>query len=298
MDSLRARMESAAEGFRPGGDWLEGAMERARHRQRRRRIAATAIALVVFAASFALVWTAFRPSERGTPAGAPACARTWSQSLPQQTSGGFTAVSGTSPDDVWAVGPNEDSQPGSQTTIQHWTGEGWERVSSPNGASGSDAVNELNGVVAISPGDAWAVGEYRESPQTSDAYPTRTLVEHWDGSSWSIVSTPNPSSSENRLSAVAAAGPNDVWAVGLAGVGTRSTTLIEHWDGQRWSVVATPDVTTGTEGAELSAISVVSTQDIWAIGSQPSGVLIEHWDGSSWPPRSRWSCSSPLPRHG
>jgi len=275
-------MERAAEEFRPSRDWLEGAMERARRRQRMRRVASGVVALALFAASFTVLWTALRPSARPTPAGAPACVRTWSQSLPQQTSGGFTAVSGTAPDDVWAVGPNEDFQPGSETIIQHWNGKTWTRVPSPNAASGPDAVNELNGVVAITPDDVWAVGEYAESLPVSDSNPARVLVEHWDGTSWSIVPAPSPPGAENRVNAVAAAGPNDVWAVGSATAGTRATTLIEHWDGRRWSMVPTPDLTSETSGASLDAISVVSAADIWAVGSQPSGVLIEHWDGSSW----------------
>ncbi len=42
----------------------------------------------------------------------------------------------------------------------------------------------------------------------------QTLIEHWDGSSWSIVSSPNPAG-VNDLSAVTAVpGTSDAWAVG------------------------------------------------------------------------------------
>lgn len=285
MSSLRERMDRAADGFRPRRDWLEGAMERARRRQRWRRVVSGVVALVVFAASFTVLWAALRPGGETGPVGASACPRMWMQDPTERTSGGFAAVAGTGAEDMWAVGPREEYRPGSETVIQHWDGETWKRVPSPNGATGPGAVNELHGLVAVSPTDAWAVGEYTESLPISDGNPARVLIERWDGTTWSVVPAPNPSAGENRLNAVAAAGVDDVWAVGLASVGTRAATLVEHWDGRRWSVVPTPDLTSGESGesgASLDAIAVVSPRDIWAVGSQPSGVLIEHWDGTAW----------------
>jgi hypothetical protein len=43
----------------------------------------------------------------------------------------------------------------------------------------------------------------------------QTLIEHWNGTSWSVVSSPNPSASQNILAA-AAADPSSgqAWAVG------------------------------------------------------------------------------------
>jgi len=278
MSDLRSRMQVAAQHFRPTTDWLEGTMGRVRRRQRFRRVTSAALALVVFAGAFALLWAVLRPASDKVPAGPPACPRIWTQAAPEQAPGGLSAVSATAPDDVWAVGPRSELRPGSQTIIEHWNGQRWERIQSPNGATGSNAANELHGVVAVSPNDAWAVGHYSESV----GGPLRNLIEHWDGKSWSIVPTPNPSQTENGLKDVAASGPNDVWAVGYSVVGTRATTLVEHWDGQRWSVVRTSDLTSSGGGADLEALSIVSENDIWAVGSQPSGVLIEHWDGSTW----------------
>ncbi len=282
MPSVREQMERAAEAFRPREDWLEGATQRAGRRQRRRRFLTAVVALTVFAASFTGLWLALHPAVRPAPAGVPACERTWSQGSPEPSAGGFTAVSGTAIDDVWAVGPSEEFRPGSETIIQHWDGTAWTRLPSANGATGPGAVNELYGVVAISPEDAWAVGQYVQNLPVSSTNPTRILIEHWDGTRWSLVPAPNPSERENSLNAVAAAGKEDVWAVGHSVVGTRSTILVEHWDGTRWSVVPTPDLMTEDSGASLDAIAVVSADDIWAVGSQPAGVLIEHWDGSTW----------------
>jgi hypothetical protein len=53
-----------------------------------------------------------------------------------------------------------------------------------------------------------------------------------------------------------------------------------------WRVVASPNV--GGERADdrLSAVSVVSASDVWAVGSSPhangGSTLVEHWDGSAW----------------
>jgi hypothetical protein len=45
---------------------------------------------------------------------------------------------------------------------------------------------------------------------------SHTLIEHWNGSAWTIVPSPNVGSGNNSLAAVAARSANDVWAVGYA----------------------------------------------------------------------------------
>jgi hypothetical protein len=90
---------------------------------------------------------------------------------------------------------------------------GWNTVASPPvGSEGS-----LIAVAALSAGDAWAVGQY-EGPDSLQ----RTLIEHWNGSSWTQIPSPNSSQRFNTLSAVAVISPTDAWAVGDG---------IQHWDG-------------------------------------------------------------------
>jgi hypothetical protein len=50
-------------------------------------------------------------------------------------------------------------------------------------------------VTVVSPRNVWAVGDYN----TGRAY--LTLIEHWNGSSWKIVSSPSPGG-YNLLSSV------------------------------------------------------------------------------------------------
>ncbi len=98
-------------------------------------------------------------------------------------------------------------------------------------------------------------------------------------SDWQVVPSPNPSATNNSLSAVAALSPGNVWAVGW----TTEGPLIEHWNGTAWKVVSNP----GPSGGSLNGIFAVSKNDIWAVGSVYSGsgprqTLIEHWNGTKW----------------
>ncbi len=70
----------------------------------------------------------------------------------------------------------------------------------------SPAGGQLNGVASVSANDVWAVGQ---------TLAPGTLAEHWGGTAWSVVPTPNPVPGSDRLSAVAAVSTSDVWAVGI-----------------------------------------------------------------------------------
>src|SRR6266700_7983539 len=140
----------------------------------------------------------------------------------------------------------------------------WTVVSSPSGG-------QLNGVASVSANDVWAVGQ---------TLAPGTLAEHWDGTAWSVVPTPNPAPGSDRLSAVAAVSTSDVWAVGT--VSFPSPPIILRWNGRRWASVAHPRQT-----GFLSGVSAVSANDVWAVGeSQVPGVglqtLIEHFNGRKW----------------
>ncbi len=90
----------------------------------------------------------------------------------------------------------------------------WTVISSPNQGTKD---NQLLGVTSISESSIWAVGNYNAGPYTMSL---RTLAEHWNGSSWSIVSTPNPARKKgdyDSLQGVAAVSESDVWAVGYSG---------------------------------------------------------------------------------
>ncbi len=193
----------------------------------------------------------------------------------------LSGVSAISANDVWAAGGYHTVSGIELTLTEHWDGSSWIIVYSPNVGT---SHNYLSGVTAISVNDVWAVGGYFNSGSTVD----QTLTEHWDGSSWSVVSSPNVGTSNNVLSGVSAIAANDVWAVGrYDNVGsTAEQTLTEHWDGSSWSVVSSPNVGTGNN--VLSGVSAIVANDVWAVGyyfnsgSFADQTLTEHWDGSSW----------------
>jgi hypothetical protein len=163
------------------------------------------------------------------------------------------------------------------TVTEHWDGTTWEIVASPNIPN---ANHYVYAVTTVAPNDVWAVGRYE--PQAGGS---RTLVLHWDGTSWSIIPSPNPAT-YNGLYAVAAVSATDIWAVGYYFTESTQRTLIEHWDGSSWSIVPSPNI--GTSWNLLAAVTAVpNSQTAWAVGyyyradGLPS-TLIQRWDGTTW----------------
>ena len=188
-------------------------------------------------------------------------------------------VAAVSVNDVWSVGWAQDpSGPPyvKRTLIEHFTGSTWSIVESPNRTN--DIISVLNSVSATSASDVWAVGSGHNG-----TLPSRTLIQHWDGTQWRIVPSPSPDTQFNELRGVAAVSANDVWAVGYRG-GTKSETPIEtlilRWNGASWVQVASPNIPVGAN--QLFGVTVVSANDVWAIGSAGGTPLSLHWNGSTW----------------
>lgn len=197
---------------------------------------------------------------------------------PSEPAGYLLGVSATSATDAWAVGGTNWFSP-SQTLAEHWDGTSWTRVASPS--PGASAV--LGGVAAISPTNAWAVGLIGPGPGVPSA--SDPLIEHWDGSSWSVQPCPGPSDG-GRFNAVAATSAGDVWAVGFTGSSSQDTgqaTLIEHWDGTSCTHLPSPHP---GSASFLQGVAATSPSDAWAVGYARSGgvyeSLILHWDGNRW----------------
>jgi hypothetical protein len=73
---------------------------------------------------------------------------------------------------------------------------------------------------------------------------TSTLSLHWNGATWSIVSSPNPETNP-KLNAVTAISATDIWAVSSQWSSSGSSyaqTLVEQWNGSAWNVVPSPSV--------------------------------------------------------
>ena len=208
---------------------------------------------------------------------------------PYATGSELTAVSADSASDAWAVGTGLASGGVTDTLILHWNGKSWSQVSSPTPVN---SYLNLAGVTAISASDAWAVGTYYNN--TTNTYDTLTL--HWNGKSWSEVSSPNPDATgENRLNAVSADGANDVWAVGtLCSIAsgtcafTDESTLILHWTGKAWKQVTSPNPSTKANFLNGVSADPASAKDAWAVGwynnntSGADDTLNLRWNGTKW----------------
>jgi hypothetical protein len=184
------------------------------------------------------------------------------------------AVSGSSSNDVWAVGTKTLPNHLTRTFAVHWDGSTWTAVPTPN--AGSPKTGVLSGVVALAPDDAWAVGG-----TSGQGGPERTLILHWGGSAWSVVPSPNKGPWPNGLGDVDAVSASDVWAVGswfTKAFLDRSLTI--HWDGTTWHRVPSPSP--GTREVRLSGVSAVSATEVWAVGARGLRTLAERWDGSAW----------------
>ena len=114
---------------------------------------------------------------------------------------------------------------GTKTLIEHWDGTSWTRVPSPS--PGPDA--SLWGVSATSADDAWAVGSVAYG---SDGY-TKTLIAHWDGTSWTRVFSPSPGGND-RLFAVSAVSATNAWVVGDTYDLSVRRTVAQSWNGTSW----------------------------------------------------------------
>src|SRR4029077_19693502 len=129
--------------------------------------------------------------------------------------------------------------------------------------------------------DCWAVGALEAPPPVGGAA-TETLIEHWDGNAWAVVTTP-PIAGGN-LSAVTCVAASDCWAVGSQLGGAQ--TLTEHWDGSLWTPVTSPNAGDGVLSVLVSA-TCMSATDCWAVGYDDASTtsylnLVERWDGSAW----------------
>jgi len=201
---------------------------------------------------------------------------------PSSTFNALSAVSSVSKTDAWAVGNYTDDGTGDiDTLVLHWNGTQWSQVPSPNPSS---TLNTLVAVRAVSATNVWAVGW--EVDNTNHI--PKTLIEHWNGSEWSVIKSPSPSPVNNALYAVNGGGSQGgVWAVGtdLNEPGDFYETLALRWNGTKWTRVVTPNPS-GVDNS-LRGVREPSPNNAWAVGAYAPipddyQTLILHWNGTKW----------------
>ncbi len=107
-----------------------------------------------------------------------------------------------------------------------------------------------------------------------------TDLESFHGTSWSLLSVPDPSGSTGaQLDAVACSGTGDCFAAGSS----MAHTLVEHWNGSAWSIVSSPNP---NSVSLLLGVTCPSASRCWAVGFTVPGTagatLAERWNGTSW----------------
>jgi hypothetical protein len=174
-----------------------------------------------------------------------------------------------------AVG-NFDAGSGIQTLVETWNGLSWSVTPSPNVGS---IVDDLDGVSCASATSCVAVGT-----TNSGSGHVQTLVETWDGASWSVTSSPKPSTTNSQLLEVSCTSATTCVADGYYVAGSEYRTLVETLNSGSWLV--TPSPSPGAVENGLSGLSCQSASSCFAVGYYYVGsfakTLVETWDGTSW----------------
>jgi hypothetical protein len=199
----------------------------------------------------------------------------WTALETQFQGGTIFGISADATNDAWAVG----NVGVSTTFIEHWDGRTWTVVPSPSPGAAKGGADILNGVVALAPNDVWAAGTSMPGPTPPPPLldtPTITLIEHFDGTSWTVVPSPSvgPHSQfqSNQLWGITGVSASDVWAFGSVfpadGSGQEST-LVLHWNGTSWKVVPSPSPFTGNFRNDiLFGGTVIPQGDLWLVGNE------------------------------
>jgi hypothetical protein len=159
------------------------------------------------------------------------------------------------------------------------SGPGW-TISPTRNPTASGGL--LTGVACPSATDCIAVGQYTDPSGDQVA-----LAEHWNGTIWSIQTTPPPANQVSAFEGVACSAPGACTAVGYAydGAGVRIP-LGERWDGSAWTIQTTPDPP-GAGATSFAGVSCASASSCTAVGSSVTATgtvetLAEQWNGTSW----------------
>jgi hypothetical protein len=181
--------------------------------------------------------------------------------------------------EVWVAGYS-----GSQAMVAQWKNGTWtSRFTLP--ASGRH-LSVFEGIAADTSGQVWAVGWDRDYNATGR--PVSSLVEHFDGATWSREQSPNPAD-RNTLIDVTTLANGDVFTVGVAqevsGGGITPTPLILRKHSGVWSSLAMPG---GEESqGQLQAVTAVSSTSVWTVGyyyAASQGIhqpLLAHWTANA-----------------
>src|SRR6185437_2707043 len=113
----------------------------------------------------------------------------------------------------------------------------------------------------------------------------RLLGEQWNGKSWALKHTPNPTGKSGiEFNAVSCASAGACEAVARFNGGA----FAERWDGKSWHLQTTP-LLKGHSGGFLAEVSCTKANSCLAVGDDAhSGHIVpidERWNGKAWKPQ-------------
>jgi hypothetical protein len=146
------------------------------------------------------------------------------------------------------VGYSTNSSGQRVALAESWNGSSWSIQATPSPSGAKSSV--LSGVSCTAPTACTAVGNYVNSAGT-----TVTLAERWNGTSWSVQSTPNPTGAvSSNLSSVSCTSATACTAAGNS-VTSQNGSLIEAWNGTSWALQHTLDPA-GAKSTTLTSVVV------------------------------------------
>ena len=186
------------------------------------------------------------------------------QTIPSPTGAkesSLRSVSCASSSECIAVGSYLNSSAVTVPLAERWNGTAWtvQTIPSPAGAKRSS----LRSVSCAATHACTAVGYYTSSSNTEIP-----LAERWNGTEWTIQTTPTLVAAEANLGGVSCSASTECIAVGASS--STISTLSERWNGTEWALEAMPWVETppGFGGASLVSVSCSSSKACAAVGSR------------------------------
>jgi hypothetical protein len=124
----------------------------------------------------------------------------------------LSAISADTANDVWATGfvSNADGLV-EHAIVEHFNGTKWSLTRAPD-LGPNYPINTFNAVLAISPGNVWAIGQ---SATGNTTLPFATLVEHFNGTRWTVQPAPaNGANNVLSFDGLVTTGSGTLWSVG------------------------------------------------------------------------------------
>jgi hypothetical protein len=163
-----------------------------------------------------------------------------------------------------AGGATENGSGTTATLAERWDGTTWaiQRTPHPPGAG----TSELEGMSCTSAAACTGTGFSTDPTGT-----TTSVAEAWDGTTWVIQRTANPSGSAgSALNAVSCRSATSCTAAGGFATATGALSLAETWNGTRWALQPTPNPAQDVV-SDLNGVSCAVPSRCVAAGFQEGG---------------------------